>query len=307
MTLPFATRHEAARGGMPDVALAALAPMVWGATYLVTTQLLPGFPPIGVAAMRALPAGILLLLVCRQLPTGIWLLRSLVLGALNFSVFWALLFQAAYRLPGGIAATIGAVQPMIVILAAGLVLGNKIRAVSLVAASFGLVGVGLLVLQPEADWIRWEFFRLWAGPFQWRWAQCFLVAGSHQWRHWCSPAGNSPQEVFCCCRSPFWLNRCRNPSRQPTGPARSFSCCPRLSLTSCGSADLRASSLPRFPPWASSARSRQPCWDGSSSPRHCRHCSCLAQRRSSPASCGANGQGNRPAGLGVAFPTGPCS
>jgi probable blue pigment (indigoidine) exporter len=150
MTLPFATRHEAARGGMPDVALAALAPMVWGATYLVTTQLLPGFPPIGVAAMRALPAGILLLLVCRQLPTGIWLLRSLVLGALNFSVFWALLFQAAYRLPGGIAATIGAVQPMIVILAAGLVLGTKIRAVSLVAASFGLVGVALLVLQPEA-------------------------------------------------------------------------------------------------------------------------------------------------------------
>ena len=41
--------------------------------------------------------------------------RVTVLGALNFTFFWAMLFVSAYRLPGGVAATVGAVQPLIVI------------------------------------------------------------------------------------------------------------------------------------------------------------------------------------------------
>ena len=38
----------------------------------------------------------------------------LVLGGLNIGVFQALLFVAAYRLPGGVAATTGAIQPLLV-------------------------------------------------------------------------------------------------------------------------------------------------------------------------------------------------
>ncbi len=45
----------------------------------------------------------------------------MVLGALNFTIFWAMLFVSAYRLPGGVAATVGAVQPLIVIGLARLV------------------------------------------------------------------------------------------------------------------------------------------------------------------------------------------
>ena len=56
--------------------------------------------------LRALPAGLLLLLFVRQLPQGVWWPRVFLLGALNFSVFWAMLFVAAYRLPGGVAATL---------------------------------------------------------------------------------------------------------------------------------------------------------------------------------------------------------
>jgi probable blue pigment (indigoidine) exporter len=44
----------------------------------------------------------------RELPKGIWLIRVLFLGGLNFSIFWPLLFVSAYRLPGGVAATINA-------------------------------------------------------------------------------------------------------------------------------------------------------------------------------------------------------
>jgi len=133
-----------------DLLLTALAPAIWGSTYVVTTLMLPADYPLTVAMLRALPAGILLLLAVRQLPHGIWWLRALILGALNFSVFWALLFVAAYRLPGGVAATLGALQPLGVILLARALLGSPIRSLSVVAAITGLAGVALLVLTPRA-------------------------------------------------------------------------------------------------------------------------------------------------------------
>jgi probable blue pigment (indigoidine) exporter len=133
-----------------DLALTALAPAIWGSTYLVTTELLPPGYPLTVAMLRALPAGLLLLLIVRRLPSGIWWPRTFLLGALNFSFFWAMLFVSAYRLPGGVAATVGAIQPLIVILLSRVFLGSPIRALSIVAGLAGIVGVGLLVLTPGA-------------------------------------------------------------------------------------------------------------------------------------------------------------
>jgi len=133
-----------------DLLLTALAPTIWGSTYVVTTLMLPPGYPLTVAMLRALPAGILLMLWVRALPHGIWWLRVFVLGALNFSVFWALLFVAAYRLPGGVAATLGAIQPLVVIALARLLLGAAVRGLSVVAALTGLAGVALLVLTPKA-------------------------------------------------------------------------------------------------------------------------------------------------------------
>ncbi|WP_210270292.1 EamA family transporter [Ensifer oleiphilus] len=133
-----------------DLALTAIAPAVWGSTYLVTTEFLPAGYPLTVAMLRALPAGLLLLLIVRKLPSGIWWPRTFLLGALNFSFFWAMLFVSAYRLPGGVAATVGAIQPLIVILLSRVFLGSPIRALSIVAGLAGIVGVGLLVLTPGA-------------------------------------------------------------------------------------------------------------------------------------------------------------
>lgn len=73
-----------------------------------------------------------------------------LLGALNFSVFWAMLFVAAYRLPGGVAATLGAIQPLLVIALARLLLGAPVRGLAVLAAAAGLGGVALLVLTPKA-------------------------------------------------------------------------------------------------------------------------------------------------------------
>jgi len=133
-----------------DLLLTAIAPVVWGTTYIVTTQFLPNFSPITVATLRALPAGLLLLLIVRQLPRGIWWLRVFVLGALNISIFLCMLFVAAYRLPGGVAATVAAVQPLFAVFLARLLLYTPIRPLSILAALIGIAGVALLVMTPRA-------------------------------------------------------------------------------------------------------------------------------------------------------------
>lgn len=136
--------------GSADVALTALAPVIWGTTYLVTTELLPTGRPLMDSLVRALPAGLLLLAWTRALPHGIWIARAFVLGALNFSLFWWLLFVSAYRLPGGVAATLNAMQPLMVLPLSFLLLGARARPASVIAGFGGLVGVALLMLRPGA-------------------------------------------------------------------------------------------------------------------------------------------------------------
>lgn len=130
--------------------LTALAPIVWGSTYIVTTEMLPANAPMTLAALRALPAGILLLIIMRQLPQGIWWLRVIILGILNFSLFWWLLFISAYRLPGGVAATVGAVQPLIVLFLSRWLLQTRLSWLSISAALGGIFGVAILILTPNA-------------------------------------------------------------------------------------------------------------------------------------------------------------
>ncbi|WP_272536353.1 MULTISPECIES: EamA family transporter [unclassified Providencia] len=137
-------------GRITVLGLTALAPIVWGSTYLVTTEMLPAGIPLTLAVLRALPAGLLLILVLRKLPEGIWWLRVVILGVLNFSLFWWLLFIAAYRLPGGVAATVGAVQPLIVLFLSYWLLNNRLSAVSIIASIAGVFGVAILLLTPNA-------------------------------------------------------------------------------------------------------------------------------------------------------------
>ncbi len=133
-----------------DILITAAAPAIWGSTYIVTTELLPSGYPLTVAMLRALPAGLILLALVRQLPKGIWWPRTFLLGALNFSFFWAMLFVSAYRLPGGVAATVGAIQPLIVLGLSRAVMGTVVRPLAVVAGLAGIGGVALLVLTPAA-------------------------------------------------------------------------------------------------------------------------------------------------------------
>ncbi|MGW7076621.1 EamA family transporter [Streptomyces sp. NPDC054866] len=131
--------------------LAAIGPATWGTTYVTTTELLPPDRPLLAAALRALPAGLILLALTRRLPSGDWWWKAGILGLLNFGAFFPLLFFGAYHLPGGVASTVSAVMPLLV---AGFGVGVlKVRPTrrTLVAGLVGVVGVGLLVLRGSAS------------------------------------------------------------------------------------------------------------------------------------------------------------
>jgi len=55
-----------------NILVTSLAPLFWGLTYITTTELLPQGYPLTVSLLRALPAGLLLLIIVRRLPTGAW-------------------------------------------------------------------------------------------------------------------------------------------------------------------------------------------------------------------------------------------
>ncbi|MEW1889430.1 EamA family transporter [Streptomyces sp. NPDC085659] len=137
-------------GALPRTALTALAPAVWGTTYLVTTEFLPAGHPLFAGFLRALPAGLIALALTRTLPRGAWWGKAAVLGVLNIGFFLPLLFIAAERLPGGVAATLGAAQPLVVAVLAVAVLRQPLAARPLLWGVTGVLGVGLVVIGPGA-------------------------------------------------------------------------------------------------------------------------------------------------------------
>ena len=114
----------ATRTHLPDLLLTALAPLIWGSTYLVTTLFLPPERPFTAA----------------------------LLGVLNIGLFQAMLFVAAYRLTGGLAAILTSTQTLMVLLLTWLVGGQMPpkAAWAWAWAAAGVAGIGLLVLSPTA-------------------------------------------------------------------------------------------------------------------------------------------------------------
>ena len=127
------------------LAVTAVAPVAWGANYVVTRQLLPVDAPLWGSALRALPAGLVLLAVARVLPRGIWWWRSAVLGTLNIGAFFLLVYVAAQLLPSSVAASVMALAPLAMAGFGWLLLGERLSGRVLAGAVAGIVGV-LLVL-----------------------------------------------------------------------------------------------------------------------------------------------------------------
>ncbi|MFJ3220469.1 EamA family transporter [Kitasatospora sp. NPDC086801] len=128
------------------VLLTAVAPLAWGANYYVTHAYLPADRPLWGAALRALPAGLVLLALSRRRPHGPWWWRSALLGLLNTAVFFVLLYLASQLLPTSTAATVMAASPLAMLLTAWALAGQRPHRAHLAGAVVGLGGVALTLL-----------------------------------------------------------------------------------------------------------------------------------------------------------------
>ncbi|MFE4639357.1 EamA family transporter [Streptomyces sp. NPDC056773] len=167
------------------LALTALAPISWGSTYAVASELLPPDRPLFTGVMRALPAGLLLTALARKLPTGQWWWKAAVLGGLNIGVFFPLLFLSAYRLPGGVAAVLGSAGPLFVVGLAALLLGERARLRTVLAAVVAAFGVSMVVLTAQA---QLDLVGVVAGVV----SSASMAAGTVMTKRWGRPEGVGP-------------------------------------------------------------------------------------------------------------------
>ncbi|YCO05210.1 DMT family transporter [Vibrio sp. VNB-15] len=85
-----------------NILLAMVPAFFWGTTYAVTQFTLPDWPPVLLGALRALPAGLLLLAIKPSLPKKQNWKILLVLGTINIALFFGLIFVMALTLPSAI-------------------------------------------------------------------------------------------------------------------------------------------------------------------------------------------------------------
>lgn len=132
--------------------LTALAPVFWGTTYIVTTELLPAHRPFIAAVIRVLPAGLMLILLSGQIPKRRDMLKIVILSLLNIGCFQTLLFVAAYLLPGGIAAVVSSLQPLIMMLLIWSLEHVKPHKSTLALALASVAGMVMMLVKPDAQW-----------------------------------------------------------------------------------------------------------------------------------------------------------
>jgi probable blue pigment (indigoidine) exporter len=141
------------RGSM--AAATVLAPITWGTSYITITEFLPDGRPLLVAATRVVPSGVVLLLIgavaSRWRPRGTQWWHTASLAVFNFGLFFPLLAVAVYRLPGGVAAAVGGLQPLFVAGLTWLIAGRRPRPLDVAVGSAAAIGVGLVVIHPGAD------------------------------------------------------------------------------------------------------------------------------------------------------------
>lgn len=137
------------------ILLTTLVPLIWGSTYIVATELLPQGYPFLASLLRILPAGIILLAFNRVLPKGKDWLKVIILGILNMGLLQMMVFVAAYRLPGGLAAILVALQPFIVMVLMTTVAKVRLPTAAWIAGLSGFVGMILMLYSPNMtiDWI----------------------------------------------------------------------------------------------------------------------------------------------------------
>ena len=121
--------------------------IIWGSTYLAIRYAVETIPPLFVASFRHLIAGALLFAWCwhRGLrPVKQQWFASVVLGVLFFLIGHGTLHWAEQTLPSGMAAILGATEPIFIALIVIFTGRTQITASLLLGVLLGLAGVALI-------------------------------------------------------------------------------------------------------------------------------------------------------------------
>ena len=138
-------------GTLRWTAVTAIAPLAWGTNYFVTHHFLPAGYPLWGAAIRAVPAGLLLLATGRKLPHGSWWWKSAVLGTLNVGAFFVLIYVAAQLLPTSVAATVMATSPIVMMALAWGLAAERPQVTHLAGGLLGILGVAVMLASGKAS------------------------------------------------------------------------------------------------------------------------------------------------------------
>ncbi len=127
--------------------------IVWGSTYLANAWGVKSVPPFLFAGARFLLAGILLLGIARLFKpikiTKNQLKNTVIAGIFLFTVGNGLVVWSLQYLDSGIAALFVAFEPLIVALMLWQWKNKKPKTETWIGIAFGIIGIGLLVGQPN--------------------------------------------------------------------------------------------------------------------------------------------------------------
>ncbi|AWF98636.1 ABC transporter permease [Clavibacter michiganensis subsp. insidiosus] len=137
------------------------------------------------SVLRALPAGLLLLAIRSGLPPRGWRVRTAVLGMLNIGFFFPLLFIAAYRLPGGLASVVGALQPILIIGLTLVLRWGRPSNAHLLGGLVALIGVSLVSVNENASFDALGFVAAVLGTVS-------MASGILLTRRWGTPPNTHP-------------------------------------------------------------------------------------------------------------------
>ncbi|MFT5707830.1 MAG: putative blue pigment (indigoidine) exporter [Oceanospirillaceae bacterium] len=129
--------------------IAMSVPILWGTSYAIIGLFLLEIPAPWLAVWRALPAGIILLMLKPKLCT-LSKRDMLFISLGNIAIFFPLLITAIYLLPGSVAGTLGATFPLVMMLFNWIIYKVVPNGKYIVSSIIGLIGV-MLLLNPTAD------------------------------------------------------------------------------------------------------------------------------------------------------------
>jgi drug/metabolite transporter (DMT)-like permease len=128
--------------------------VIWGSTYLLNKIVVKEVPPLMLAAIRFLIAGIIIFIIAKLMGktlhvTKRQLINTTVAGFLflafgNGIVVWALKY-----VDSGFTALVISAQPLIILLLMRILQGKKILLMSYIGVILGFIGIYLLVSQKE--------------------------------------------------------------------------------------------------------------------------------------------------------------